>query len=205
MILLEIQETGLLDKIIDFDKWLMLKINNDWTLSSLDTIFPIWRESITWVPLYIFILAFVIMNFGGKIWSWIFVLILTVICTDQISSGILKDFFERLRPCRDPDMMYQVRLLLNRCPISFSFTSSHATNHFGVAVFIITTMKPAMKQWRWLFLFWAATISYGQVYVGVHYPMDVLAGAYIGSLIGWIMAMLYKSKYGGLPPLIKAD
>lgn len=205
MILLELQETGLLDKIIAIDKWLMLKINNDWTSSNLDAIFPIWRESLTWIPLYIFLLAFVIMNFGGKIWTWILVLILTVICTDQISSGILKDFFERLRPCRDPDMMFQVRLLLNRCPISFSFTSSHATNHFGVAVFIISTMKPVMKQWRWLFLFWAASISYGQVYVGVHYPLDILGGAYIGSLIGWIMAMLYKSKYGGLPPLIKAD
>jgi undecaprenyl-diphosphatase len=192
---------SIVDKLIAFDKWLMLRINNEWTNSTLDAIFPVWRESLTWIPLYVFILAFVIYNFGGKIWPWIVLLILTVICTDQLSSGLFKDLFGRLRPCRDPELMYQVRLLLNRCPVSFSFTSSHATNHFGVAMFIIATMKPIMQQWRWLFFAWAATISYGQVYVGVHFPLDILGGATLGCTVGWAASQLYKKKYG-LPELL---
>ncbi len=201
MILLDAQQSGIFNYLIEFDQWLFLQINTVWTNASLDVVFPVWRESLTWVPLYVFLLAFAFYNFGNKIWFWIVILICTVILTDQISSGFLKDFFGRLRPCRDPEVMNQMRLLLNRCPVSFSFTSSHATNHFGVAVFIILTMKPIMKQWRWLFIAWAATISYGQVYVGVHYPLDVIGGAFVGGGIGWVTAMYYNKKFG-LPPII---
>jgi len=201
MILLDAQQSGIFNYLIEFDQWLFLQINTVWTNASLDVVFPVWRESLTWVPLYVFLLAFAFYNFGNKIWFWILILICTVIVTDQISSGFFKDFFGRLRPCRDPEVMNQMRLLLNRCPVSFSFTSSHATNHFGVAVFIILTMKPIMKQWRWLFIVWAATISYGQVYVGVHYPLDVIGGALVGSSIGWLTAMYYNKKFG-LPPMI---
>lgn len=201
MILLDAQQSGIFNYLIEFDQWLFLQINTVWTNASLDVVFPVWRESLTWVPLYVFLLAFAFYNFGNKIWFWIVILICTVILTDQISSGFFKDFFGRLRPCRDPEVMNQMRLLLNRCPVSFSFTSSHATNHFGVAVFIILTMKPIMKQWRWLFIAWAATISYGQVYVGVHYPLDVIGGAFVGGGIGWLTAMYYNKKFG-LPPII---
>jgi undecaprenyl-diphosphatase len=201
MILLDAQQSGIFNYLMEFDQWLFLQINTVWTNASLDVVFPVWRESLTWVPLYVFLLAFAFYNFGNKIWFWILILICTVIVTDQISSGFFKDFFGRLRPCRDPEVMNQMRLLLNRCPVSFSFTSSHATNHFGVAVFIILTMKPIMKHWRWLFIVWAATISYGQVYVGVHYPLDVIGGAFVGSSIGWLTAMYYNKKFG-LPPMI---
>jgi undecaprenyl-diphosphatase len=89
-----------------------------------------------------------------------------------------------------------MRLLLEHCSGGFSFTSSHATNHFGFAMFVFLTTKDVFGKWgRWLFV-WAATISYGQVYVGVHYPVDILFGALLGICIGTLTAGYYNRKIG---------
>ena len=85
-----------------------------------------------------------------------------------------------------------VRMIVNHCSGGNSFPSSHATNHFGAAVFFFCTLKPYIKNYGWLFFFWAATISYAQVYVGVHYPTDVIGGAIIGSIVGYLMALIYN-------------
>lgn len=201
MILLQAQTLSWADKlwlwINGYDQVLFMYINRVFTNSFLDNLFPVWRESITWYPLYLFLLVFTVMNFGMKAWPWILFLIITVVITDQVSSSFVKEFFSRPRPCRDPSFSHYVRLLMNRCPSSGSFTSSHATNHFGAAVFISITMKDYFRNWRHLFFFWAATVSYGQVYVGVHYPTDVIGGAALGSLIGYVTASFYKRRMGG--------
>lgn len=180
---------------------MFLKINNDWTSPFLDSNYPWWREASTWTPLYLFLILFAFYNFGWKVWPWIVFFALTAALTDQISSGILKDWVNRPRPCSDDMLMYQARLLLNRCPSSGSFTSSHATNHFGAACFIYFTMKPWFKKWGYLFFVWAATISYGQVYVGVHYPLDIICGAILGSGIGTLTSSIFNRRVG-LPPLL---
>ena len=179
-----------------WDQTIFLKINRDWTNSFLDDNYPWWRDSQTWIPLYLFLLLFILMNFGRKAWLWIFFVLLTVAITDQLSSTIFKNWVHRLRPCNDPFMYYYVRLLLTHCPSNASFTSSHATNHFGAAVFIYTTLKEHIKKWGYFLFFWAATISYGQVYVGVHYPLDIIGGAITGSLIGYAMAGIYNRRVG---------
>lgn len=178
------------------DQWLFIQINSVFTNSFFDAFVPVWRESITWYPLYLFLLIFMVMNFGWKSLSWMLFFGFTVTICDQISSGLIKDWVGRPRPCGDLDFSQYVRLLLNRCPSSGSFTSSHATNHFGMAVFTVLTLSPVLKKWKYLFYFWAVTISYGQVYVGVHYPLDVIGGALLGSLIGWGMSKFYRRNYG---------
>ncbi len=192
------QLVGILQKI---DTDLFIKINNEWTNTFLDNNYPWWRDSIASMPFYLFLLLFILMNFGWKAWQWILFILLTVTITDQLSSTVFKEWINRLRPCNDPFMINNVRLLLNHCPASQSFTSSHATNHFGAAVFINCTLKPYIKKWRFLLFFWAATISYGQIYVGVHYPLDVVGGAIIGSLTGWLMAKFFNFKVG-MPALV---
>ncbi len=177
------------------DQWLFIYINRYWTNSFLDFIIPIWRESITWYPVYFFLLLFCVFNFGWKAWLWICLFIITVTACDQISSAFLKDLIGRVRPCRDPEFSGYVRLLLNRCPTSGSFTSSHATNHFGMAVFISLTFKEFIGKWKYLVYFWAATVAYGQVYVGVHYPSDIIGGGLLGAMIGWVTASLYKNYF----------
>jgi len=88
------------------------------------------------------------------------------------------------------------------CPGSGSFTSSHATNHFGLATFIFFTMRTYFKNWAYLFFVWAAIISYGQVYVGIHYPLDVIGGAVLGWGIGLLTSFIFNNRIG-LPPLLK--
>ncbi len=192
---------NVLNLLKQWDTWLFLKINTEWTNSFLDYNFPWYREATAWIPLYFFFLLFVFFNFGWRIWPWVILIILTLTITDQMSSNFLKNWFNRPRPCNDAFLMDKVRLLLNRCPSSQSFTSSHATNHFGAATLIYFTLKPVLKKWGYLLFIWAATICYGQIYVGVHYPLDVLGGAVVGLCIGYGMAWLYN-KYIGLPPLL---
>ena len=89
-------------------------------------------------------------------------------------------------------MTGKVRLLLEHCSGGFSFTSSHAANHFGLAMFLFISIVPLFKNYTWLFFIWAAIIAYAQVYVGVHYPLDVIAGAMIGLAVGKLNGMIFK-------------
>jgi membrane-associated phospholipid phosphatase len=186
----------LLQTILEWDSWLFLKINTILTHPLLDKIFPLWRDSELWVPFYLFLIVLAIVNFGKKAWSWILFAIINVALTDQASSSLIKNWFARIRPCNEELLVGKMRLLLEHCSGGFSFTSSHATNHFGFAMFVFLTTRHLFGKWgKWLFV-WAATISYGQVYVGVHYPIDIVFGALLGSGIGALTAGYYNRKIG---------
>lgn len=184
------------------DRDLFLHINNVWTNAFFDKLLPIWRDSITWLPLYLFLFLFAAMNLGKRAWVWIVFLIVTVALCDQISSTFVKSWVNRLRPCRDVSLQPYMRLLAVYCPGSGSFTSSHAVNHFGAATFIAVTLKPLIEKWRFLFYAWAATICYAQVYVGVHYPLDVIGGGLLGALIGYLLSKAYLKNFAA-PELSK--
>jgi membrane-associated phospholipid phosphatase len=182
------------DALHNWDIYLFYKINTVWTNDFLDHVFPWWRDATTWYPVYLFLLVFILINFGWKAWTWILFLVLNVIITDQLCSTVIKHIVLRLRPCNDPFMHGMVRMLINHCGLGSSFPSAHATNHFGAACFLYLTLKPYLKKWCYLFFIWASTVSYGQVYVGLHYPTDILSGAIIGSIIGCVMASVYNKK-----------
>jgi membrane-associated phospholipid phosphatase len=180
------------------DRQLFLLVNGAWNHPWLDAILPIWREANTWMPLYLFLILFVVINFPTKAFSWILTAIICFAISDQMSSSLLKPFFARLRPCNDPELVGMVRLLLPNCGSGYSFTSSHATNHFAFGIFVFLTMGQVLGKWKWAFLFWAGSVAYAQVYVGVHYPLDVLSGAILGSLIGWAMASIFQQRFHSL-------
>ncbi|MES2373600.1 MAG: phosphatase PAP2 family protein [Bacteroidota bacterium] len=184
--------------IEQWDTWLFLKINTQWTNGFFDSVFPWWREANAWVPLYLFLVVFAFLNFKQKAWGWILFIIVTLTLTDQISAHLLKNLFERIRPCRDEALMNQVRLIVNNCSGGYSFPSSHATNHFGFAIFLFLTLGQVIKKWKWVFIAWAASVCYGQVYVGVHYPVDVLSGAALGCCLGYVTGWFYNKKMGGI-------
>jgi undecaprenyl-diphosphatase len=183
------------NRLLEFDYDLFHKINHDWTHPFLDRVLPFVRESIVWVPLYLFLLVFGWVNYGKKGYLWMIAAIATAVIANFISSDIIKVFLYRDRPCRDTLLDPVANLLINRCPISSSFTSSHAVNHFSVAMFLYQTMKFTVKR-TWLFFFWALLIIYAQVYVGVHYPMDVFFGALIGCAIGYFTSAIFHYRAG---------
>ena len=185
-------------KLIDFDKWLFTKINQSSANSLFDTILPFFREPLVWIPLYLFFILYAIYNFPKKALAWIIGMGLTATTTDIISSRIIKPFIGRKRPCNDVEMIDTIRLLISNCGQNGSFTSSHAANHFGIAMFIYITMRNIWGNYTYLFFIWAALISYAQVYVGVHYPFDILGGAIVGCSAGYFIAKIFTKKIGSI-------
>lgn len=148
-----------------------------------------------WIPLYLFLLVFLLMNFRkNSIW-WIVFFISTIALTDIVGTYILKHSFERVRPCNNPDFLSQLRLLA-RCPVGYGFTSNHAANHFGMATFFFISFRHLLKIWTWLIFLWAAAIAYAQVYVGVHYPFDILGGMLLGLAAGYFTGTLFTKQFG---------
>jgi undecaprenyl-diphosphatase len=185
-----------MEKIIALDRQLFSKLNGEWHSAFFDSFFPILRTSQTSYALYIFLGVFVLMNADKNKWWWIVFTILTAVLTDFVSSDLIKENFLRLRPCNDDSLVPPARFLLNYRPQSSSFTSSHAVNHFGLAAFFYYTLRHYFKKWALLFFLWAGSICYAQVYVGVHFPLDVVAGACIGFLFGYLSARSFNKHYG---------
>ncbi|MEP6584596.1 MAG: phosphatase PAP2 family protein [Ginsengibacter sp.] len=178
------------------DYELFSNLNDKWHTPFFDGLIPFLRESYLWLPFYFFLILFTTINFKSKGWYWVLFFLINVTLSDVISSRLIKEFFFRLRPCQDPAFEGKVRLLVSYCPYSSSFTSSHAVNHFAAAMFIFTTFRKSISPfWAFVFL-WACLISYAQVYVGVHFPLDVICGAIIGLMIGYINAKIFNKKVG---------
>ena len=180
------------ESLQSIDQNLFVYINRVATHPILDTLMPYFRESTFWIPFYLFLIVFVFVNFGKNGWVWLLFAFITVLLTDQFSSSIIKNWVQRPRPCADPLFSSQVRLLLDHCSGGFSFTSSHATNHFGVATFLFVTLGRFFGSWKYLLFIWAALICYAQVYVGVHYSFDVIFGALLGFMIGHFVCWAYQ-------------
>jgi len=148
----------------------------------------IWsRQPLTWVPIYIFLIAFIVFNYTHEKWRMLLYAIGSVALSDIISAKILKPTIGRLRPCHVGfDMIDRVG-----CSGLFSFTSNHAANHFALATFLILLLG---RDFPWIkipLLIWAGWISFAQVYVGVHYPLDVFFGALLGILVSFFTYKLY--------------
>jgi membrane-associated phospholipid phosphatase len=180
-----------------FDHQIFFFFNHTCHNSFLDKLMPLWRNQYFWLPLYTFFVAWVGLSCKKQGLIWLLALFLTVGITDTLSSKIIKKTVQRLRPCNDPELKTSVKLLV-RCGGGYSFTSSHAANHFAAAIFLMGTLgrflfvsKFTRTSINAALLFWAITISLGQVYVGVHYPSDVFFGGILGTSVAWVAIRFY--------------
>lgn len=181
---------------MEWDVMLLRYINSRWCHPVFDHIMPLMRNANTWIPLYVFLMVFAVYRYGKSGWWWLLAAASTPVITDVLSSWVVKELIHRLRPCNDPLIRIWLRTLPGiQFPQSSSFTSSHAANHFGLAVFLFLTLRNSLPGWRWMFFFWALVIGYAQVYVGVHYPLDILAGAALGSAVGYSTALLFHRRF----------
>jgi membrane-associated phospholipid phosphatase len=186
----------LMEQVFYFDRHVLRLINYNWHNNFFDWLMPWLRNSLVWAPLYLFMIVFAVTNFKKNGWWWVLFALCTVTISDLVSSRLIKEHIIRLRPCNDPALADWLRVLVGYRPQSSSFTSSHAANHFALAAFVYTTLKLQFKKWPAAFFFWAFSICYAQVYVGVHYPLDVTAGAVIGILIGYLPGKFFNRNYG---------
>lgn len=157
---------------------------------------PLWlliSGSKTWIPFYIFLLYLVFRKTELKIFGIAFVfLILNTVLTDTGSVWLFKEQFQRLRPCHVPDLLEKMRLVKESCGGKFGFISSHASNTFGLAILMGGILKPYFSKTAFLLVVWASIIAFSRVYLGVHYPLDIICGAAYGALCGFIMLKTYQ-------------
>ncbi|KQR71362.1 phosphatase PAP2 family protein [Pedobacter sp. Leaf176] len=181
----------MIESIQQFDVELFLKIHCGLSNGFLDWLMPLMRNRFFWSPLYIFIVIFCIKQYKKQGYYIIGMALFTFALGDIVSSRLIKPFVARVRPCNDfslaNDIIHRVP-----CGSGLSFPSAHATNHFAIAVFLIGVFYSRWKPILPIGIFWAAIISFAQVYVGVHYPVDVITGALLGTLIGFICSRIFK-------------
>jgi membrane-associated phospholipid phosphatase len=179
------------EALIAIDRWLFRLINDGMANAFFDAILPWCRERVFWAPFYLFVVAFGWFNLGPRRSGFILLaMVVTLGLADFTSSTLIKKNVQRIRPCNDSSM--QVQLRLEHCGSGYSFTSSHATNHFAVATLLIGVYGGYHRRVRPILLMWAATIAFAQVYVGVHYPFDVFCGAVLGVLLGYLVQIGLK-------------
>ena len=183
-----------MNSVQNFDNEIFFFFNHTLHGGFFNALMPLWRSMYFWFPLYVFAISYLVFNYGKKGWILLLALALTVGVSDTVSSKLIKKNVKRPRPCNDETMKYQVKLLV-KCGSGYSFTSSHATNHFAVASFFIFTLFRRNKWAKIGLITWASTISLGQIFVGVHYPSDVLGGGFLGFSIGWFMFYLFKKYF----------
>ncbi|MBN2763409.1 MAG: phosphatase PAP2 family protein [Bacteroidales bacterium] len=141
-----------------------------------------------WFPLYLLVIGWVIFRYRRRSILIILALILLIVLSDQISVQI-KLSVDRLRPCKDPDIRPWVHIVKGYCSGRFGFVSSHAANSFAWAVFTALLLKN--RYYTFFILIWATVISYSRIYLGVHFPGDVLGGILLGVMLGYGVYWLY--------------
>lgn len=176
--------------ISDIDKYLLL------TLNGSDSIFwdgciKVYTTMAIWIPLILMLVYVLVKNNSIKDFFLLLLIIGIVVgLSDFISSGLCKPFFERWRPTRDPLLMHIVDVTDGIRGKDYGFTSSHAANSFGIATFIILLIRNRALSIS--LIIWASLNAFTRIYLGVHYPGDIIAGTLIGVTVGWTMYKLYS-------------
>lgn len=172
---------------LDTDLFLALNgVHND----LLDFVMWWTSDKYIWIPLYALFFYLLWKKYRQKIWIVMVFAALLIFLSDQISVHLFKDVFQRLRPCHEPALAGLVHTVNGKCGGEFGFYSSHASNTFAIAVFILALLRNKLLILP--VLLWALLIAYSRIYLGVHYPGDVFAGAMAGVLLGYFLARFCK-------------
>jgi len=178
----------MLDKILSLDQKLFVYLNSLGS-ETYDGFWLLITKQIYWTPLFLFLLYLVYTKLGTKqtLYLMLFVAILLVF-TDQIAN-LFKNGVQRLRPCNNPEINSFIRIVQSRS--SFSFFSGHATSSMAVATFLYLIFKKDFNYF-WLLFLWPLIFAYSRIYLGLHYPLDIIFGYLCGAILAFLMFKLYQ-------------
>ena len=190
---------SLLHELMDWDRRLLVWLNSfhtDW----LDPIMYYTSQTFFWLPLYLFLIWLIVKDFKKEWWIPMIGIIVTIVLADQITTSIMKPYFARLRPSQEPSLQGVIHLVRDRHGDIYTgglygFASSHAANTFGTATFFALIFRSRHRWINWLFV-WAAAMTYTRIYLGAHYPGDILVGTIVGLLSALVGFKVHQAIIG---------
>lgn len=180
----------MLDFLLQLDREIFLFLNG-LNHPIMDPVMFWISDRFVWIPMYCFLLYLIIKNYGWKTPVILVLTVLLVTLSDQISD-YMKDNIHRLRPSNDPSFGDLVHIVRGHRGGAYGFVSSHAANTFALATFMIHMLKKHASYIPIMMLLFAGLKSYSRIYLGVHYPGDVIGGAILGFLIGLFVIAIWE-------------
>jgi len=180
----------MLDELVQLDKEVFLFLNmlgsEQW-----DSFWLVATDKWSSIPVYLILLILTFRSFGPKKTLLVLITVaLMITATDQLAN-FFKYGVQRLRPCYEEELFNNMRLVKSSCGGKFGFFSAHAANSFAVAYFFALLLRSQIKFLAALLFLWAAVVTYSRIYIGVHYPLDILTGISVGLFFSWLFAKLY--------------
>ena len=180
----------MIDQLLELDRELFLYLNNLGS-ETWDDLWLIITNKLTFIPLYALLLYCIYKKYGLKpLLLMVLVISVMITFTDQITN-VFKDGFMRARPCRADGVSDLARFVAERCG-KYGFFSGHSSNSMAAAVFGGLILRPYFKILIFILLFWSFIVAYSRIYVGVHYPLDIICGMTFGALSGFMFYKLAK-------------
>ena len=181
----------MLEELLHYDKDFFIFLNN---LGS-----PTWdgfwlfiTNKYNAIPLYVLLLVLSYKYLGIKKALLVFVTVVLLVVVTNAMADFFKYGVQRLRPCHNPDLDGLIRMVKGHCGGKFGYFSGHAANSFAIAFFFASLLRKKIQYIAILLLFWAFLMAYSRVYIGVHYPLDIGTGAFVGIVLSWVFIKLYR-------------
>ncbi len=172
----------MLDQLIELDKTLLIFLNTLGT-PSWDGFWVVVTNKLTFIPMYMVLLYFMCKSLSKK---GVLLLVLTValmiLFTDQVTN-LFKFTFERFRPCAQEGVFELIRQ--GECGATYGFFSGHSSNSMATAIFVGLMLRPLYKNIIYLLIVWSIVVAYSRIYLGLHYPLDILCGLSFGAFTGY--------------------
>jgi undecaprenyl-diphosphatase len=178
----------MLEKIKELDTALFIYLNGLGS-ETYDKLWLFITNQLYWTPFFLFLFYLIYKKIGGKQTLYLLLFIAVLITFTDQTCNLFKATFQRLRPCNNPDIKSIIRIVQVRT--SFSFFSGHAANTMAVATFLYLIFRNHFKYLGFLFL-WPLIFAYSRIYLGLHYPGDILTGYFFGALFGSLLYLVYR-------------
>ncbi|WP_242928107.1 phosphatase PAP2 family protein [Pontibacter vulgaris] len=191
----------MVESVEKLDKELFLFLNEQHS-TFWDDIMIYTSNKYVWIPFYVLLVAYIIFRYRRQSIPMLLMAVVAIGLADFVASGIFKPAFERLRPCHDPELSAMVNIVKG-CGGKFGFLSSHASTSFALAVFFNLILSDRYFIFKIVLIAWAVVVSYSRIYLGVHFPGDIIGGALVGAFTAYVSSLAYTIWLKRYPNFVK--